>query len=174
MKISLAISVAVAALANQVSATIPITGVRTGIQGTKPPARQNIVDLYNKGGPQWTLYIRALDYWYYQTDDKDPESFFQMAGIHGRPIIPWDSDEEGKVQMGYCPHIVRFVNEWHGWKTCASSNSEIGEPIPAVAPSLPRPRRGMSTQAPIFEGEAVLTRGIANPRRPRSGSCQGV
>lgn len=113
MKLSHAITVAVAALANQAAATVTITGAKTGLSSGQVPLRQNIVDLFNKGGPQWTLYLRALSAWY-DTDDKDPESFFQIAGIHGRPIIPWDSDEEAKVQMGYCPHIVRCVKNWLG------------------------------------------------------------
>lgn len=112
MKVSAAISLAVATLASQVSAAVPITGAQTGLSSGNVPARQNINDLFNNGGPQWTLYLRALKSMY-EVDENDPESFFQIAGIHGRPVIPWDSDEEAKMQMGYCPHIDNLFLPWH-------------------------------------------------------------
>lgn len=112
MKVSAAITLAVAALASQVSATIPVTGAQSGLSSGKVPARQNVVDLFNNGGPQWSLYLRALKAMY-EVDENDPESFFQIAGIHGRPVIPWDSDEEAKMQMGYCPHIDNLFLPWH-------------------------------------------------------------
>lgn len=112
MKVSTAISLAVAALASQVSATVPITGAQTGLSSGSVPARQNINDLFNEGGPQWSLYLRALKA-FYEVDENDPESFFQIAGIHGRPVIGWDSDEEAKMQMGYCPHIDNLFLPWH-------------------------------------------------------------
>lgn len=107
MKVSHAITLAVAALANSVSASVPVTGAQSGLSSGQVPARQNIVDLFNEGGPQWSLYIRALSK-FMETDEKDPESFFQIAGIHGKPVIPWDSEEKAKTQMGYCPHIVSW------------------------------------------------------------------
>lgn len=112
MKVSATISLAVAALATQVSAAVPITGAQSGLSSGSVPARQNINDLFNAGGPQWTLYLRALKAMY-EVDENDPESFFQIAGIHGRPVVPWDSDEEAKMQMGYCPHGDNLFLPWH-------------------------------------------------------------
>lgn len=104
MKLSRAITLAVAALANQAAAAIPITGATTGLS-SGIPVRHNVVDLFNEGGPQWTLYIRALSAMM-AADADDPESYFQVSGIHGRPIIAWDSNDRPKMQMGYCPHAV--------------------------------------------------------------------
>lgn len=106
MKISSAITLAVVALASEVSATITVTGPTTGLSSGSVPQRRNIVDLFNDGGPSWTLYVKALSAMM-DADDTDPESYFQLSGIHGRPIVAWDSDEKAKTQMGYCPHAVR-------------------------------------------------------------------
>lgn len=110
MKISSAIALAVVALASEVSATIPITGATTGLSSGSVPQRRNIVDLFNDGGPAWTLYVKALSAMM-DAEDTDPESYFQLSGIHGRPVVAWDSDEKAKTQMGYCPHAVRVRME---------------------------------------------------------------
>ncbi|SPO05045.1 uncharacterized protein DNG_07730 [Cephalotrichum gorgonifer] len=112
MKITRAITLAVLALANQVSAAVPVTGATSGIRGGNIPARQNINDLFNAGGPAWTLYIRALSA-FMAVDPNDPESFFQISGIHGRPVIAWDSNDQPKMQMGYCPHSENIFLPWH-------------------------------------------------------------
>lgn len=108
MKISSAITLAVVALANEVSAAITVTGATTGLSSGSVPQRRNIVDLFNDGGPAWTLYVKALSAMM-DAEDTDPESYFQLSGIHGRPVVAWDSDDTAKTQMGYCPHAVRFI-----------------------------------------------------------------
>lgn len=112
MKISSAITLAVVALANEVSAAITVTGATTGLSSGSVPQRRNIVDLFNDGGPAWTLYVKALSAMM-DAEDTDPESYFQLSGIHGRPVVAWDSDDTAKTQMGYCPHAENLFLPWH-------------------------------------------------------------
>ncbi|KAK6073363.1 hypothetical protein SCUP234_08702 [Seiridium cupressi] len=94
---------------------IPITGLNSAIADDgQRPARLNINYLQALGGPQWDLYIlglRAMQ----QLDQNDPESFFQIAGIHGRPYIPWNGVGKGPGtgNTGYCFHNeIPFIT-WH-------------------------------------------------------------
>ncbi|KJZ75523.1 hypothetical protein HIM_04986 [Hirsutella minnesotensis 3608] len=90
----------------------PITGVATA-QGPVP-VRRNINDLQAEAGPQWDLYIQALTDMY-KVDDSDPLSFFQVAGIHGKPFIPWNNSGAGMNTGwgGYCPHGEPLFLSWH-------------------------------------------------------------
>ncbi|KAF2114035.1 common central domain of tyrosinase-domain-containing protein [Lophiotrema nucula] len=62
----------------------------------------------------WTLYILAVERLkaVYQ---QEKTSYYQVAGIHGQPWIPWDnvpswSDEP---TWGYCPHNGILFAPWH-------------------------------------------------------------
>ncbi|KAH7151842.1 tyrosinase [Dactylonectria estremocensis] len=91
----------------------PITGFSIA-EGSAVPLRQNINELQAAGGAQWDLYIRALADMQSQ-DSNDPLSFFQVAGIHGKPYIEWN--HTGKMNttgwQGYCPHGERLFLTWH-------------------------------------------------------------
>lgn len=52
------------------------------------------------------------------TDENDMLSWFQVAGIHGRPHIPWNNATRGvgTYDLGYCTH-----GEFQGEQKMASS-----------------------------------------------------
>ncbi|KAF2641582.1 Di-copper centre-containing protein [Massarina eburnea CBS 473.64] len=65
-----------------------------------------------KNADQFNLYLLALES--FQAKDKtDLLSYYQIAGIHGRPYIPWN--EPGPLQhvAGYCPHVQTLFGTWH-------------------------------------------------------------
>ncbi|CZR61532.1 uncharacterized protein PAC_11429 [Phialocephala subalpina] len=99
------------------TATLPkiILGVQTGIHARTGarPARRNILDL-RKDLPAWSLYIQAL-LAMQQTPENDLLSWFQIAGIHGRPYISWDNiewnpsaPEEDYALTPTIPDVVNF------------------------------------------------------------------
>lgn len=136
-----------------------ITGVQTGINDAtgELPARRNILDLQNDQ-PAWylqsspyalrpmhfevtdmcfprSLYIQALNAMQ-TTDESDPLSWFQIAGIHGRPFIPWN-------------HFNQYEGAQYNWWKGVQPSSLIPfleVQIPAIGSSfhpyslLPAPR----------------------------------
>lgn len=98
-----------AAVASLVAAqAYPITGVKVAA-GAEVPLRKNINALYSAGGPQWDLYIRSLVVLQRQSPT-DQLSYFQIAGIHGRPYVQWNGAGARNTDgwAGYCPHGVCF------------------------------------------------------------------
>ncbi|KAI9050966.1 hypothetical protein LZ554_005076 [Drepanopeziza brunnea f. sp. 'monogermtubi'] len=93
-----------------------IKGLHTGIKrqtGSARPARRNILDL-QKDIPAWSLYIQGLS----ALQNKDDDyflSYFQIAGIHGRPYIPWGNAEQADNAplTGYCTHTSVLFLPWH-------------------------------------------------------------
>ncbi|KAK3333928.1 hypothetical protein B0T19DRAFT_491238 [Cercophora scortea] len=99
------------------STPIPVVGVRTGIDPRtgQRPARQNINQLYARGGPQWDLYILALSS-LQAVNETDELSYFQIAGIHGLPHRAWNGVEQvpgAPSGAGYCPHGELLFATWH-------------------------------------------------------------
>ncbi|APA06690.1 hypothetical protein sscle_02g014600 [Sclerotinia sclerotiorum 1980 UF-70] len=94
----------------------PITGVTTGINSnTKArPFRQNINDLQNNT-PQWSIYIQALQAMQAENEYTNGLSYFQLAGIHGRPYVAWDGVNQaiGAPTTGYCTHDSVLFTTWH-------------------------------------------------------------
>jgi tyrosinase len=47
--------------------------------------------------------------------ETDPLSFYQIAGIHGVPFIPWQetSVSTQDTSTGYCTHISVLFATWH-------------------------------------------------------------
>ncbi|KAH8722111.1 tyrosinase [Ilyonectria robusta] len=114
MLLQFSLTVALSAV-SLVSAQDPITITGFSIsEGSAVPLRQNINELQSAGGAQWDLYLRALAEMQSQ-DSADPLSFFQVAGIHGKPYIEWNNS--GKMNsdgwQGYCPHGERLFLTWH-------------------------------------------------------------
>ncbi|TVY83497.1 Tyrosinase [Lachnellula suecica] len=77
------------------------------------PLRQEVRDL-QKDSTMWTLYILALDMFQY-TNQSEQLSWYQVAGIHGEPYIPWDNVQPvaGNEQNGYCHHVSILFPTWH-------------------------------------------------------------
>ncbi|KAI9159091.1 Tyrosinase [Paramyrothecium foliicola] len=91
----------------------PITGFKVA-KGSAVPLRKNINALQAAGGAQWDLYIRALVDLYAQ-DPKNQLSYFQVAGIHGKPYVEWNGagKRNSNGWLGYCPHGEKLFLTWH-------------------------------------------------------------
>ncbi|KAF4455556.1 hypothetical protein F53441_2164 [Fusarium austroafricanum] len=87
---------------------VPVTG------GQAVPSRKNINDMQKAGGPAWDLYMRSVRSMY-DAKDNDWQSFFQVAGIHGKPFIQWNGGggRAGNGWAGYCPHGESIFLTWH-------------------------------------------------------------
>lgn len=44
-----------------------------------------------------------------------PTSYYQIAGIHGRPYAPWNAVQpaSGNTSPGYCMHVLNLFLVWH-------------------------------------------------------------
>lgn len=98
----------------QSSESFPIIGVHTGsdVNGSVP-LRIEVREL-EKDPVAWTLYILGLDMLQY-TPQSDMLSWYQIAGIHGRPFIPFGNvqPKPGNEQNGYCNHVSILFPTWH-------------------------------------------------------------
>lgn len=95
------------------SQTYPITGVSAGVDpntGARP-FRYNIND-FQHAGPAWDLYIQAMQS-FIADDVDDLLSYFQIAGIHGYPNVPWDGVVGNGSGVGYCTHNSILFPTWH-------------------------------------------------------------
>ncbi|PVH87280.1 Di-copper centre-containing protein [Cadophora sp. DSE1049] len=103
-------------LAVAIPTTYAINGTHTGTKrqaGSPRPIRRNILDL-QKDVPSWSLYIQGLN----ALQDKPEDfflSYFQIAGIHGRPYYPWGDAAQapGAPTTGYCTHGSVLFLPWH-------------------------------------------------------------
>lgn len=95
------------------SNAIQVTGATTGFDPTsrERPVRREINDLA-KSGPSWDLYILALQR-FQNTPSEETLSYFQVAGIHGYPNIPWDGVNGTGSGEGYCMHASVLFPLWH-------------------------------------------------------------
>ncbi|KAI6717340.1 hypothetical protein JHW43_000243, partial [Diplocarpon mali] len=96
------------------SGYIPVTGVHTGSGANgSAPLRVEIREL-EKDPVAWTLYLLGLDMLQY-TPQTETLSWYQIAGIHGRPFIPFDNvlPKDGNNQNGYCHHVSILFPTWH-------------------------------------------------------------
>ncbi|THZ10344.1 Di-copper centre-containing protein [Aureobasidium pullulans] len=90
-------------------AKIPVTGV-TG-NGIQPrlelrTMQQQYPDMFNV----FLLGLRS----FMQVDQSDPLSYYQIAGIHGRPYVPWDGIGTAPgFGGGYCTHTSNMFLPWH-------------------------------------------------------------
>ncbi|KAG8819755.1 hypothetical protein FRC17_010343 [Serendipita sp. 399] len=95
---------------------IATTGVTSN--PNNPVARQEI-RTFAKDKELWDLYLLGLERFQAVNQD-DPLSYFQIAGIHGRPYIPYDdpgarnANENAKAPFGgYCTHSSILFPPWH-------------------------------------------------------------
>lgn len=94
---------------------VAVTGLTNGVNTTSGarPVRQNINTLANSG-PAWNLYVQALSA--FQADGQaDLLSYYEIAGIHGRPYTSWDNvnGANGDYSTGYCTHDSILFPIWH-------------------------------------------------------------
>ncbi len=86
----------------------------SGRPGNSPiPPRLEIREL-RKNDAQWNLFLLALDDFYYKKKQTEKTSYYQVAGIHGRPFMTWDNVAFAAGQTGgYCPHASTLFPTWH-------------------------------------------------------------
>ncbi|KAI8159639.1 hypothetical protein K4K49_007537 [Colletotrichum sp. SAR 10_70] len=102
----------------------PITGIHDGLDSDKTaelrmvPLRMEI-DTWSESEEIDHINQRALffpAFWRFsQMNPKEKLSWFQIAGIHGKPYIAWDEDpQDGKTDLeGYCTHNSILFSTWH-------------------------------------------------------------
>ncbi|EAU85812.2 tyrosinase [Coprinopsis cinerea okayama7 len=94
----------------------PITGIKDG-HGPLPgqvPLRLEVDELVTnpKYALQLDLLYQAMKI-FQEMPYSDKLSYFQVAGIHGLPHIPWDSPEAGLYRRQYCEHGTPLFATWH-------------------------------------------------------------
>ena len=72
--------------------------------------RLEIRDL-KKNADQWNLFLLAMERFQNKPKD-DPMSYYQIAGVHGRPYVSWNNGGLKSV-AGYCPHGQNTFGSWH-------------------------------------------------------------
>ena len=88
-----------------------ITGIQPNGTGATPQ-RLEIRQL-QKNTSQWNLYLLAMSQ-FLNTDQSNLTSYYQIAGIHGRPFIPWDNVAFASGRSGgYCAHSSTLFLTWH-------------------------------------------------------------
>jgi hypothetical protein len=94
-------------------AAIKITGATGGVDlatGARP-FRLEINTFATLGAP-YDLFILALRQ-LQSTNQTNPLSYFQIAGIHGYPQQAWDSVVGTGQSTGYCMHFCPVFSTWH-------------------------------------------------------------
>ncbi|OAG11374.1 Di-copper centre-containing protein [Paraphaeosphaeria sporulosa] len=78
--------------------------------------RLEIRDLEKNHPDQWNIFLLGLQRFQAISQD-DKLSYFQIAGIHGRPFVPWDGvkgdDYYWSRYSGYCTHDSNIFPTWH-------------------------------------------------------------
>lgn len=116
------------------SGYFPITGVQTG--GVQP--RLEVRQMYNTQPYQWNLYLLGLQK-LKAVDQSGKFSYYQLAGIHGVPNIPWDGvnpNPSAGNGVGYCTHSSVLFPSWHR-PYLALFEQSLYTQVQAVANSFP-------------------------------------
>ncbi|PQE32183.1 di-copper centre-containing protein [Rutstroemia sp. NJR-2017a WRK4] len=109
LKSLLALSLASSAMGSPLD-TRATTYAITGVQDSGVQARLEIRQL--AADPiQFNLFLLAMmDF--QAIDQSKINSFYQIAGIHGYPLVPWDG-VQGSGFNGYCTHGSNLFGPWH-------------------------------------------------------------
>ncbi|KAK1700074.1 hypothetical protein BDP55DRAFT_645836 [Colletotrichum godetiae] len=99
-----------------------IEGITTAYQGNEPPMRLELRDMFKVHPDQWHLYLLGLER-FQGVSEEHPLSYFQIAGIHGKPAQKWPNemwnsaaDKDLKPNQGYggyCTHSSILFLTWH-------------------------------------------------------------
>jgi len=101
----------------------PITGIQAGLDPNatdplrKVPQRMDLDDWYLSTETvhvnQRALFFPAFKN-FSEASPEDKFSYFQLAGIHGFPIVPWDETVgEAGTRWSYCHHGETTFATWH-------------------------------------------------------------
>lgn len=106
----------------QSSGFTPITGVcSTGLAsngqcntGRTAAPRLEIRQLAGADNKDpWNLYLLGMERFMARSKD-DPLSYYQIAGVHGRPFQSWNNFPTPLLnQAGFCPHGSNLFGTWH-------------------------------------------------------------
>ncbi|KAG9672204.1 Di-copper centre-containing protein, partial [Aureobasidium melanogenum] len=93
----------------QSTGKIPVTGVTgNGIQ-----VRMELRTMQQQYPDMFNVFLLGLRS-FMQMDQSDPLSYYQIAGIHGRPYVPWDDIGTAPgFGGGYCTHTSNLFLPWH-------------------------------------------------------------
>ncbi|KAF2815808.1 tyrosinase-domain-containing protein [Mytilinidion resinicola] len=97
------------------SSNIAATGVPTTPDANGAvPIRREIRDLQANYKDQWNLYLLGLAA-FQNVSETDLLSYYQLAGIHGEPYIPWNdvAGIQNPGNGGYCTHSSILFLTWH-------------------------------------------------------------
>ena len=84
-----------------------VTGVSDGQTGVRLEIRQ-----LEEDQDRWNLYMLAMQD-FQNTDHSQTMSWYQVAGIHGQPYVPWNGVQGTNQGTGYCPHSSPLFICWH-------------------------------------------------------------
>ncbi|KAI8190604.1 hypothetical protein K4K48_000322 [Colletotrichum sp. SAR 10_66] len=100
----------------------PITGIQEGLDSStsdevrQVPLRME-VDEWFKSDKNVHVEQRALFFpAFWKLSHMSPQekiSWYQIAGIHGRPYVAWDEESQSKNEAGYCTHNSILFSTWH-------------------------------------------------------------
>lgn len=95
--------------ARQAAGFIPITGAQTGRLVNRPECRELEAD-----PDRFNIFLLGLSRMQTQSQD-NPLSYYQIAGIHGRPFGTWGNVQPGPglQNNGYCTHSSNLFGTWH-------------------------------------------------------------
>lgn len=90
----------------------PIVGLTDGVNGQQRPVRLELNSFVNNAD-QLSLYLLALSA-LGKRSYSDPNSYYAISGIHGRPYIGWNGETAtGTPNTGYCTHSSILFPTWH-------------------------------------------------------------
>ncbi|KAG9607898.1 Di-copper centre-containing protein, partial [Aureobasidium melanogenum] len=118
--------------ARQSTGKIPVTGVTgNGIQ-----VRMELRTMQQQYPDMFNVFLLGLRS-FMQMDQSDPLSYYQIAGIHGRPYVPWDGIGTAPgFGGGYCTHTSNLFLPWHR-PYLALIEQELYKHIQQAAQSFP-------------------------------------
>ncbi|PSN64506.1 Di-copper centre-containing protein [Corynespora cassiicola Philippines] len=83
-----------------------------GFGDTTPHPRLEIREL-QKNADQWNIYLLGLQR-FQSMSQSEMLSYYQIAGVHGRPFISWDGvGQADGGGGGYCTHGSNLFPTWH-------------------------------------------------------------
>ncbi|KAL1310828.1 hypothetical protein AAFC00_001065 [Neodothiora populina] len=85
----------------------------TGVQGNGVQLRMELRTMMRQYPDMFNVYLLGLRD-FMSVDQSDPLSYYQIAGIHGRPYLPWDNVGTAPGDGGgYCTHVSNLFLPWH-------------------------------------------------------------
>ncbi|EEH20603.2 hypothetical protein PABG_02834 [Paracoccidioides brasiliensis Pb03] len=130
-----------------------ITGIKAGTipEQKKAPIRQEIDEWSNNraNADQVDLFVMA---WrnLMNTSPRERGSFFQVAGIHGQPYIPWDEPDtqmDEAKDKGYCTHNNILFPIWHRPYLVLLEQLLYENMITDIIPAFPKDRQAQLKEA---------------------------